>query len=691
MFSKIRGILSVFALSLVLLLGLLTVLSLIDGPPNIQAATTAPAVITVSVNIGTEPPTLDPGQANDTASNRVIEQLFLGLVDVDDNTGEIKPELASSWQFSSDRKVFTFTLRNDALWTDNTPITSQDVQNAVLHTLDPVENSAAAYLLFPIKNAKNFYTGSITDFSQVGVTVVDTTTIRFTFTDSLNDFSFFAQTALKPVPKWAIDTWGSSWTEPVNIVTSGAYQLSEWNHNNYIILTKNQNYFDAANVSIERVKMWMEADDAVAGQMYLNGQLDTTNIWDGIPTDVLNSHAVKSYENGCTYYYSFSLSQAPFDNLTVRKAFIAAVDRQGLIDTLLGGQPSPALTFSAPGVFGHVDGYTEGVGIPFNPTQAKQWIADAGYPNGQGLPPITLHINEGHEAIAQYIQNNWYTTLGVSVNIQSRPWVDHLNTINDGQYQIWRLGWCPDYPDAYNFLNDAIWSNQGGYGGWSNSTYDSLLAQSLETQDDATRKLLFKQAEEILVETDAVMMPLYYMVSSIVSKPYLARTYPVLIPYDISEWYFNYVYETMDESGGSVTSLDSKTTIQFPNNAFTETVNITFSPAYATDLPSGFTDVGQAFEITAVYSSTGNAVATTAVSFTITISYSVQVGGSIASQEVTDEGNIGLYYWDGSQWVYEASSSIDTNAKTVSAVTNKLGQWAILEKSNLVFLPVVLK
>jgi oligopeptide transport system substrate-binding protein len=689
MFSKTKNLVTVFALSSSLLLGLLTVFSLIDGPPNVQAASSPPTVITVSVNIGTEPPTLDPGQATDTTSNQVIEQLFLGLVDIDDTTGVIKPELASNWQISSDRTVFTFTLRNDVKWTDGNPVIAQDVQYAVFHALDPAENSSAAYLLFPIKNAENFYDGSITDFSQVGVTVIDATTIQFTLSGPLNYFSFFAQTPLRPVPQWAIDAWGSSWTEPANIVTSGAYQLSEWSHNNYIILTKNPDYFDAANVQIDRVMMWMEADDAVAGQMYLDGQLDTTRVWNGIPADVLNSHAVKYYENGCTYHYSYSLSQAPLDNLMVRKAFAAAINRQGLIDTVLGGQPSPALTFTPPGVFGHVDGYTEGIGIPHNPAQARQWLADAGYPNGQGLPPITLHINEGQEAIAEYIQNNWYTALGVSVTIQSRPWADHLAGVDTGQFQIWRSGWCLDYPDAYNFLHDGIWTNRGGYGSWSNSTYDALLAQALQTQDEATKKQLYKQAEEILVESDAAMIPLYYYVSSVVSKPYLARTYPVLGNYDISEWYFTHVYKTVDDSGGSVTSMDNKTTIQFPSNAFSDTVNITFSPAYATGLESGFTDVGQAFEITAAYSSTGSAVTNTAVSFTITISYNLEAG--IAAQDVTNEDNIGLYYWDGSQWLYESSSTVNTNSKTITAVTDKLGLWAILEKSSLVYLPLILK
>jgi len=520
-------------LTAVALLGLLLALSL----QKAQAQGGNP--ITLNYNLGGEPLTLDPAKATDSTSITVIEQLFIGLVDVDDETGEIVPELATGWEISPNGTVYTFTLRNDVTWTDGNPVTAQDVRYGILRTLDPAMGAYPASLLYIIKNAEAYNTGQITDPNQVGVEALDSTHLRVTLEYAASHFlSIAGMWCARPMPQWAIDAHGDSWTEPRNIVTNGPYQLAEWVHNDHIILEKNPTYYDAANVQIERVRMWM-VDTATAWQMYLNCELDTASVpsdqLDAVRSDPILSQQLRIAPRACTGYYGFSMAQAPFDNVLVRKAFIAAVNREGLINDVLGGLPQPALTFTAPGIFGHVDGYAEGVGIPYNPTQAQQWLADAGYPNGQGLPPITLWFNTGHETIAEYIRDDWSATLGVTVTLQSLPWGDYLSRLDQGEFQIWRLGWCADYNDAYNFLNDAL-ASRGRYGGWTNATYESLLDQMAQETDPDARKALYKQAEEILVETDAVMMPLYYYVSAITTKPYLERTYPSFGAFDIATW-----------------------------------------------------------------------------------------------------------------------------------------------------------
>jgi len=397
--------------------------------------------ITLNINLGSEPLTLDPALATDTTSVTVIEQLFIGLVDLDDDTAEVRPELATSWQVSPDGTVYTFTLRSDVYWTDGHRVTAQDVRYGILRTLDPATQSDYAYPLFVIKNAEGYNNGTITDPNQVGVAVLDDTHLRVTLEYPASyALSILSMWVARPMPQWAIETWGSAWTEPGHIVTNGAYRLTEWVHNDHILLDKNPTYYDAANVQIERVKMWM-VDESTAWTMYLKGQLDTAAIPIGHAGEVYPEE-IHIQPIACTYYYGFSVSQPPFNNPLVRKAFAAATDREGLIRNVTGGIQQPALTFTPPGVFGHVDGYAEGVGIPYNPTQARQWLAQAGYPNGQGLPPITLWFNTspGHQAIAEYIRDKWYTTLGVSVTLQSLPWGDYLHQLPNGQFQIWRMG-----------------------------------------------------------------------------------------------------------------------------------------------------------------------------------------------------------------------------------------------------------
>lgn len=683
-----------FSLGITLFLILMALVGLsLPQPARVQAATSNQKVISATINIEIDPVTLDPSLATDTASRPIIEQLFIGLIDLNDTTGAVEPELASHWDISADRKVFTFSLRTDAKWTDGAAITAEDVRYGVLRTLDPANNSGPAPQLYPIKNAEAYHSGALTDANQVGVTTVNSATIRFTLDDPMPTLAFFNLPGLQPVPQTTIQTWGDQWTDPGHIVSSGPYRLTEWNHDNYIILDKNLTFYDAANVQIEQIKAVMVSWDAAgAGQLYLNDQLDTTLIWEGMPDEILQSHAIKTYRRLCTYTYNFDISKAPFDNLKVRRAFVAAINRQGLIYSKLGGYPDPALTFSPPGVFGYVDGYTEGVGIPYNTAQAQQWLAEAGYPGGQGLPPITMSMNEGHEEIGQYIQQNWFNTLGVSVTIQTFPWDEYLRKIDNGDFQVWRIGWCADYPDAYNFLRDGIDSNQEGYGGWSNATYDNLLNQALYEQNSSTREALFKQAEKILVETDAVVVPIYYLKDRVVSQPYLDRTYPVFDTADIADWRITSVYETIDQTGGVVASTDNQTTVQFPTNSFTDTVEVTFSPAYATRLEPDQVETGQTFEITAVYSDTDTPVSTTPVSFTLVLTYDNLLSGQAVSlSAIINENNLGLYYWEGDRWVQEPSATINADTNTITVTTNKLGRWAILETMKLTYLPAILK
>ena len=684
---------SVFILVVVLTLVLAWVVTAQGQAPkqNPISVQSASAPLVLDLNLVGEPPTLDPALASDTTSVSVIEQLFIGLVDLDDTTAEVKPELATSWTISSDGKVYTFTLRSDVKWSDGNPVTAQDVRYGILRTLAPATASSYAYVLTPIiKNAAGYNAGTITDPNQVGVTAVNTTTLRITLEyPAAYALSIFSLWVARPMPQWAIETWGTAWTDPAHIVTNGAYRLTEWVHNDHILLDKNLTFYDAANVQIERVKMWM-VNEATAWTMYLNGQLDTASVPVGTSLDPVLRQEVHIQPSACTYHYGFNISQPPFNSALVRKAFIAATNREGLIGSVLASSQQPALTFTPPGVFGYVDGYAEGVGIPYNPTQARLWLAQAGYPNGQGLPPITLSFNTsaGHQAIAEHIRNSWYSALGVSVTLQSIPWSTYLTQGRSGQFQVWKSTWCQDYPDAYNFLNDGIViPGRGWYGNWMNATYDNLLSQAAQAQDPNVRKTLYKQAEEILVESDAVMLPLYFYSSVVATKPYLERTYPAANGYDLASWRITRVTGTADPGTGStITSYDGETTIQIPAGAVTTTVVITQSPAYGTPPSGNFTGIDHVFDVSAVYSNTGQpAQLAPGQTYTVSVQYTdAEKGPAI-------ENTLALYYWDGNQWINEPSSRVDAVNNTVTATPDHFSLWAVLGQTKKVYLPLILR
>lgn len=640
--------------------------------------------ITLNLQVG-EPVTLDPALSADTESAAVIEQLFIGLVRLDDKTAEVRPELATSWTVSLDKTIYTFTLRSNVFWSDGHPVTAQDVRYGILRTLAPATSSSMAFPLFVIKNAEAYHNGTIANPDQVGLIALDDTHLQVTLEyPAIYALTIFSLPGAHPMPSWAINTWGGAWTDPAHIVTNGPYRLTEWVHNDHILLDKNLTYYDANNVQIEQVKMWI-VDANTAWNMYLNGQLDTARVPLGTSLDPVLQQEVHSQPTACTYYYGFGTSQPPFDNLLVRKAFIAATNRRGLIDSVMGGAAQPMLTFTPPSVFGYVDGYVEHVGIPYNPLQAKDWLSQAGYPNGKGLPPITLWINSNSDvqAVADYVRQSWHTTLGISVTLQTMPWSNYINQINDGQFQTWRIGWCADYLDANNFLSDSVANLRGAFGGWTNSTYEDLINQAAVETDIQTRKALYKQAEEILVESDAVMLPLYVPNSVIASKPYLERTYA--IPFHIADWHIAIASSIVSpQTGGSLSSYQGDTIIQIPPGAITNSVVLTHSPAAGMPPTGNLTGINNVFEVTAVYSDTQQPVQLKPGStYTMTVQYSESQQGTAL------ENTLAMYYWDGSQWVKEPSSVLDTQANTITANPSHFSLWAVFGETRRLYLPLL--
>jgi len=489
------------------------------------------APVTLEWNLGAEPPTLDPALATDTTSVDVIEQLFLGLTDFDDETMAVIPELATSWEVSEDGLVWAFHLRKDVKWTDGRPVTAYDIEYAVKRTCDPATASDYAYVLYIIKGAQEVNTGEITDLNYIGVKAIDDYTIQFALNQPAGYFPAIAgMWIVRPLPRWAIEKYGEKWTEPENIVTNGAYLLTKWAHEDEIVLEKNPDYFGVDDVQIERVHCVMIVEDSTSMAMYEDGKLDDTPVpledMDRVKADPVLSEELTIAPYLCTYYYGFNNTKPPFDNPLVRKAFSAAIDRQSLIDYVLKGEQVPATTFSCPGIFGHVPA-EEGVGIGYDPDAARKYLADAGYPEGKGLPEVTLMFNtsEGHSKIAQAIQQMWKEVLGVEVNVTNQEWGVYLKTVNEDAPQVYRMGWCADYPDANNWLLEVFHSTLSANPiKWHNAEYDRVTEEAAKESDPAKRLELYKRAEQILCEEEAAIAPIYFYTTVRLTKSYLQRT-----------------------------------------------------------------------------------------------------------------------------------------------------------------------
>ena len=502
---------------------------------------------TISWVIGSEPPSLDPCLATDSISIDIIENLFLGLTDLayDINTSvtTVMPELATSWEVSEDGLVWAFHMRKDVKWSDGQPVTAYDVEYAVRRTCDPATASDYAYVLYIIKGAKEVNTGEITDLSHIGVKAVDDYTVQFALNHPAGYFpSIASMWVARPVPRWTIEKYGEKWTEPENIVTNGAYLLEDWKHEDEIVMVKNPDYYDADKVDIDVVHSVIITEVSTAMAMYEAGKLDSAPCppedIDRILADPVLSKEYINIPNVSTYYYGFNNTKPPFDNVLVRKAFSAAINRQALIDFILKGGQIPATSFTCPGLFGHIPP-SEGVGIGYDPEAAKKYLTDAGYPGGEGLPEITLMFNtsEFQLKIAQVIQQMWKETLDVEVNLTNQEWKVYIETLTEDAPQIFCLYWSADYADANNFVYEVFHSTDSFNDiKWSNAEFDRVVEQAAREADPAKRYELYKRAEQILCEEEVGMAPIYYDAIQWMVKPHLQRTFSPLAGQHFDQW-----------------------------------------------------------------------------------------------------------------------------------------------------------
>jgi oligopeptide transport system substrate-binding protein len=312
----------------------------------------------------------------------------------------------------------------------------------------------------------------------------------------------------------------------------------------HITLEKNDDYYEAASVAITRAtSLFIDSDEAWT--RYQSGEFDTiappADALETIKGSTVYSPQLHAYPRQCTYYYGFSHDVPPFDDPLVRAAFASAIDRPRLIQEVesLTGDEFPAVTFTPPGSFGHVDGYAEGIGRPYSPTLAQDLLAASGY---TGTPTITLMFNTSsfHEPIAEAVRQMWIDTLGITVTLQDMEWGSYWDLLSNGSVAerpgVWRLGWCAAYPDANYFLSIFSGWHRSRY---DNPAYDALVQAAARETDPAERLALYEQAEATLVMTDTAIIPLYTYVNHRLARPDLDRTYRPFGAQHLDEWTFS--------------------------------------------------------------------------------------------------------------------------------------------------------
>jgi oligopeptide transport system substrate-binding protein len=251
-----------------------------------------------------------------------------------------------------------------------------------------------------------------------------------------------------------IEEFEDRWTEPGNLWTCGPYLLDTWRRDNCIVLTKNPHYYDAPNVAIDTVNLAMVSDASVSLNMYENGDLDSIPLRVVEPLEELERVRADPqlsqelhWEPGLmTASLYFNVSKPPVDDPLVRKALAAALDKDRLLDEIMRTEHIPAKTLGPPEVLGSPADDPNFQGIPFDPEQARQWLAEAGYPEGRGLPElVALGFDDERSRLAgAFFQQEWKEHLGIEVKVVSQQWEAYLETLSVDPPHIFAHAWGAD-------------------------------------------------------------------------------------------------------------------------------------------------------------------------------------------------------------------------------------------------------
>jgi len=504
------------------------------GLTNVESGTDSQVL---HLGNGAEPQDLDPHIVTGVTESNIIAALLEGLVSEHPQTLAPEPGVASSWTISGDGLVYTFTLREQARWSNGDPITAQDFVWSWQRMLSPALAAEYAYQLYTVENARAFNAGEIEDFSRVGVKALDEKTLQVKlenptpyFLSLLTHYSTFAVHRPTIEKFGQMDERGTLWTRPGNYVGNGPFVLKDWRLNYLIEVEKNPLYWDAQRVRLNSIRFYPIDNALTEERMFRTGALHATST---TPSDKISSYrrdkpdhiAISPYLG--TYFYRFNTTRPPLDDERVRRALSMTVDREAIVESVTKGGQIPAYSFTPP----NTRGYTAPPGpITLHIAEAQRLLAAAGYPDGEGFPELELLYNtsEGHRRIAVAIQQMWKQALNIDIRLHNLDWKVYLSQTNAMDYDISRAGWIGDYPDPNTFLDMMVTDGGNNRTGLSNDEYDALIAAAAKETDQKKRYRAFATAESILMQASP-LLPIYTYTRVALKSPALRNWYPNIL------------------------------------------------------------------------------------------------------------------------------------------------------------------
>ncbi len=487
---------------------------------------------TLRLNLGADPLTLDPQLNSAADGGHIINNTYEGLMrEVD---GEIVPGIAESYTVSEDGLVYTFKLR-ESKWSDGQPLTAKDFEFAWKRGVNPETASEYMYLFESanILNAGEIGKGN-KSIDELGVKALDDYTLEVTLSTPTEYFlQLVCFPTMMPVREDVVDNDGAWAKDPAKIVSNGPFVLTEYKMGDQLVLSKNSNYWKAEDVTLEKIICYMIVDESTAHTKYTAGELDVNEFIpaDEMPKLMAEDPTFYILPKIGTYYFAFNMNNEALQDARIRKALSLAINREQIVNEVTRSGQIVAHGFMP-------DGVTDHEGNPFNETAgdygvadkgdvetAKALLAEAGYPDGAGLPEIEILYNTGesHKKIAEALQEMWKQNLGVNVKLTNQEWAVFQETTNNNQFDsLARRGWIGDYNDPQTMLEIFESNNGQNIGRYNNPQFDAEMAASRTTTGAERMEHLFK-AHDILME-DMPMIPVYYY------------SYPIMVQDTVEGW-----------------------------------------------------------------------------------------------------------------------------------------------------------
>jgi oligopeptide transport system substrate-binding protein len=488
-------------------------------PPGTQLHATQ----TIIRNNGSEPESIDPALAETVGANNITRDLFEALT-ANDATGKIVPGVAESWAQTAST-TWVFKLRQNAKWSNGDPVTAEDFVYGIRRFVDPKTASqyGATFGHF-LLNGLEIVKGKKPP-SEVGVRAVDKFTVEIKTPFPVGFLpSLMSNNNLGPVHKASIEKNGKDWTKPGKMVSNGAYILKEWQVNSRLILEKNPQYWDAANVQLTRVTYLPVEDGYADVKLYESGENEWVYQLPPSTYDKYKAQYPKDIRNSALIgirYYSFQNKDPLLSDVRVRKALSLVVDREVLSQRVTADGQPVAYSLIVKGTEGADPTPYEWAGWPMEKkvAEAKALLTQAGVKPGTKLS-IAYNNSEYHKKMAVFLASEWKTKLGLLTETESMEFKVLLKKRHDGAFQIARNGWQGDYTDASTFLTLVECDSDQNDNFNCNRTAQDIITQANLLTDPVKRKAMLTQASKMIMD-DYPMLPLLQYSLPRLVKPYI--------------------------------------------------------------------------------------------------------------------------------------------------------------------------